>query len=129
MGYVRLKRGNGYLAYDGSDDQRVTLVGHFLTDDVHKGGGHRWIEFILDDKYQECTSNYTFLEKEDGNIILGCLFEDDPYDRALTVPIVVMIDLLEQWDVVCATNPDEVIVIYDGEKFTVEGKKAKADLI
>ena len=66
--------------------------------------------------------NYTFLDKEDGNAILGCWFDEYPYDHALTVPIPVMIDLLEQWDMVCKMEPDEVMITYDQGKFYVEGK-------
>jgi len=104
----------------------MNVVGYFLTDDVRRGGGKDWIKFILESPYQDCTSNYTFIETEDGNIVLGCGVDEDPYDRAFTVPIPVMIDLLEQWDMVCTMNPDEVTIMYDQGKFHVEGKITQA---
>jgi hypothetical protein len=122
--FVRIKKNivHSFVFVEESDSQTMNVVGYFLTDDVHRGGGKDWIKFILESSYQDCTSNYSFMEKEDGNIVLGCILDEDPYDRALTVPISVMIDLLEQWDMICKMNPDEVIITYDQDKFHVEGK-------
>jgi len=126
--YVRIKKNklHCYVCVEESDHETMNIVGYFLTDDVHRGGGQKWIKFILKSPYQDCTSNYSFLEKENGNIVLGCIFDEDPYDRALTVPIPVMIDLLEQWDMICTMNPDEVIITYNQGKFHVEGKITQA---
>ena len=63
------------------------------------------------------------MEKYDGNIAVGDLFTEDPREAALSVPIHVMIDLLQQWDEVCKINPDAVIISYEHEKFTIEVQK------
>ena len=98
-------------------------IGHCLTDDVGFGGGQRRINWILDTRYEIGCSNRTYMEKYDGMIAVGDLFTEDPCEAALSVPIPIMIDLLQQWDEVCKTNPAEVTVYYENEKFRIEAKE------
>jgi hypothetical protein len=100
----------------------MNLVGFLITGEIPMKGIVERIKWLLNGREESTGCNYIFMEKENGNAILACLFDEDPYDRALTVPIPVMIDLLEQWDMVCKVNPDEVIITYDQGKFHVEGR-------
>jgi len=97
-------------------------IGYCLTDDVGFGEGQDRINWILDDRYDITSSNRTFMEKYDGMIAVGDLFTEDPREAALSVPIPVLIDLLQQWDEVCKTNPAEVTIYYENEKFIIEAK-------
>lgn len=120
MKYVKIKR-EEVLFIEQSSDSSMYILGEFLTADISYKGGARRIQWIKNEQYQAGSSNLTFMEKEEGNIILGNLFDEDPYVNALTVPIPVMIDLLEQWDAVCKNNPTEVTIYYENGKFKVEG--------
>jgi hypothetical protein len=101
----------------------MNLVGFLLTSEFGRGDIYERKRWLLDPQCQETGCNYTYLEKEGENVVLGCLFDEDPYERALTVPVPIMIDLLTQWDAVCKTDPDEVTVYYENGKFRVEGHK------
>lgn len=67
------------------------------------------------------------MEKFDGMIGVGDLFTEDPKEAALIVPVPAMIDLLEQWDEACKTNPEEVTIYYENEKFSIEVKPRAED--
>lgn len=103
-----------------SSDLGMDVLGECLAHDVRHSGAQSWIDWIKDERYRDTTSNLTFMEKEDGNIVLGSLFDQNPYERALTIPIPIMVNLLEQWDAVCKTNLTEVTVYYENGKFRVE---------
>jgi hypothetical protein len=107
-----------------SDNPGMATLGYCLTDDVMYGGGQRRISWILDDRYSHGCSNRTFMEKYDGNVAVGDLFTEDPREAAISVPIPVMIDLLQQWDEVCKTNPDVVTIYCENEKFRIEPQKS-----
>jgi hypothetical protein len=122
MPYVTIKI-DDVLHIRKSSDHSMYVLGECLVSDVRYGGGKRRINWIKDERYQAGSSNLTFMEKDNGNILIGNLFDKDPYEYAFEAPIPVIIDLLEQWDTVCKTNPDEVTVYYENGKFRVEGKK------
>lgn len=106
-----------------ADSPEMYTIGYCLTDDISYGRGQKRIDWILDARYETACSNRTFMEKYDGMIAVGDLFTEDPCEAALSVPIPIMIDLLQQWDEVCKTNPAEVTVYYENEKFRIEAKK------
>jgi hypothetical protein len=125
MAYVKIKFGQTLWVTE-ADNLSMYTIGYFLTDDVMYAGGKEAIGWILDERYKRTCSNATFMEKYDGNIAVGDLFTEDPCEAAISVPIPVMIDLLQQWDVVCTINPDAVIIYYENEKFRIEVKKKEA---
>jgi|GEM_PF-1486074 len=122
MSQVRLFHKNKIWSMVYSSDDTMNLVGFLITDEIPMKGVVERIKWLLNGREDSIGCNYIFMEKEHGNAILACLFDEDPYYRALIVPIPVMIDLLEQWATVCKMNPDEVIITYDQGKFHVEGK-------
>jgi hypothetical protein len=122
MAYVKIDF-HILLSVVEADTLEMATLGYLLTDDVHYGGGQRRIDWILDDRYERGCSNRTFMEKYDGNIAVGDLFTEDPCEAAISVPIPVMIDLLQQWDVVCKINPAAIIIYYENEKFRIKVQK------
>lgn len=116
------KKDNTWVMIYSSDDT-MNLIGFFITDEISMRGICKSIQWLQNGKEDSIGCNYVFMDKEDGNVILSCLFdEDDHNDRTLTVPTAVMIDLLEQWDMVCKMEPEEVIITYEQGKFQVEGR-------
>ena len=123
MAYVKIKFGEAVYVVEASTEAMAT-IGFLLTDDVGYGGGYRRLAWILDDRYERTCSNHTFMEKYNG-ITVGDLFTDDPCEAALSVPTPAMIDLLEQWDVICKANPEAVTIYYENEKFRIEIHKTE----
>lgn len=119
MSLITIKFGEG-LFCRGSEDPQMNLVGFLLADDVSTYGASNRMTWLLLPGDDDTSSNMTFMEKENGYVTLGFLWDKDPYERALTVPIPVMIDLLQQWDTVCKTKPHEVTVYYENGQFRVE---------
>lgn len=126
MAYVKIEFSEA-LYVTKADIPGMYSIGHCLTDDVGYCEGQDRINWILDDRYDITSSNRTFMEKFDGMVGVGDLFTEDPHEAALIVPIPVMIDLLQQWDAVCKTNPEEVTVYYENEKFRIEAKPRAQD--
>ena len=126
MAYVKIEFSEA-LYVTKADTPGMYSIGHCLTDDVGFCEGHGRIGWILDDRYDITSSNRTFMEKYDGMIATGDLFTEDPREAALSVPIPILIDLLQQWDEVCKTNPAEVTVYYENEKFRIEAKPRAQD--
>jgi len=121
--YVIIKFGKG-LFVKASNDCQVSLIGYLLADDISIYSAKKRIHWLLNTPPDAHTSsNHTFMEKEDGKVVVSSLFDKDPYERAFIAPIPAMIDLLEQWDDVCKTNPDEVTIYYEDGKFKVEGRR------
>jgi len=125
MAYVKIDFDEALYVVD-ADTEAMATIGFLLTDDVGYGGGFRRLAWISDDRYKRTCSNRTFMEKYDRNIAVGDLFTDDPWEAALSVPTVIMINLLQQWDVVCKANPDAVTIYYENEKFRIEVKNREA---
>ncbi len=110
-----------------ADTRGMYSIGYCLTDDISYGRGHKRISWILDDRYDTTCSNRTFMEKDNDKVITGDLLTEDSSEAAISVPTSAMIDLLQQWDVVCKTNPAEVTVYYEDEKFRIEAKSRTQD--
>jgi len=121
MAYVKIKFDKALYVTE-ADILGMYSIGNCLADDVGYCEGHDRIGWILDDRYDITSSNRTFMEKFDGMVAVGDLFTEDPREAALAVPIPVMIDLLQQWDEACKTNPEEFIIHYEDEKFRIEVK-------
>jgi hypothetical protein len=126
MAYVKIKFDKALYVTE-ADILGMYSIGNCLADDVGYGEGQRRIDWILDDRYDTGCSNRTFMEKFDGMVAVGDLFTEDPREAALAVPIPVMIDLLQQWDEICKTKPEEVTVYYENEKFRIEAKPQTQD--
>lgn len=119
MAYVKIKF-EPLLWVVKADIRGMYSIGYCLTDDVSYGGGKRRIDWILDERYDIGCSNHTFMEKDNDKIIVGDLFTQDSSEAAIWVPTSAMIDLLQQWDEVCKTKPEEVTIYYENEKFRIE---------
>ncbi len=121
MEYVTIKCGRAFLATKANNLSMCTL-GNCLTDDI--SSGHDRINWILDDQYDHISNNRTSMAKDDDTITIEDLFtENFSSEAAISIPKVTMIDLLRQWDEVCKTNPEEVTIYYENEKFRIEAKE------
>ena len=148
MKYIKLELGNDtrYIAdrcsysfaREGGDNGALSTLGFFLTDDVHysKDSIERWISLINSFSDDDSTeSNYSFIEKDNGTIILGCQFDlfDDKVDfeqayerayaNALRFKPQQLIDILNQWYELCSRKVQYIIITQDDENnFTITGK-------
>lgn len=125
MGYVTIKCGRAFLATK-ADNLSMCTLGHCLTDDI--SSGHDRINWILDNTYDHISNNRTSMSKDNDTIVIEDLYaEYFSGEAVLSVPKITMIDLLQQWDEVCKTNPEEVTVYYENEKFRIEAKPRTQD--
>lgn len=126
MAYVKIKF-EPLLWVVKADTRGMYSIGYCLTDDISYGRGHKRISWILDDRYDTTCSNRTFMEKDNDKVITGDLLTENYSEAAISVPTSAMIDLLQQWDEVCKTNPEEVTIYYENEKFRIEAKPRVQD--
>ncbi|MBS1986511.1 hypothetical protein JST99_01080 [Candidatus Dependentiae bacterium] len=122
MAYVTIKF-DEVLYVTKADIPGMYSIGHCLTDDI--ASGKERIAWILNGSCDSISNNRTFMVKDDNNIITDDLYADDSCDVSLSVPIPAMINLLEQLDEICKTNPEEVTIYYENEKFRIEAKERK----
>jgi hypothetical protein len=63
------------------------------------------------------------LEKEGDYIVLGDLYSEQP-DRGpyFSIPKQEFIKLLDAWEKICKQKPKEVLIEWDGSKFTIKTK-------
>lgn len=125
MAYVKIEFPQLWVTK--ADHFSMYIIGYFLTDDVGCRGGKAQIDWILDDRYDHISHNRTFVAKDNDKIIMADLYTDDSCDESLSVPTLALIDLLKKWDEVCKTNPEEVTIYYENEKFRIEAKLRAQD--
>ena len=131
MKYIKIKlRSRSYSAIENNNES-FGILGNFLTDDVgySKDDAEGWIEYINNPAYDSTTSNYSFMDKEDGKLILGRevdLLGDDwekAYEQALELSPQQLIDVLNTWYELCSRKPEEIIITQDdNNNITLEGR-------
>ena len=99
------------------------MLGAFLTSDVVGPNGARsFKKWIFDERYPDANSNFSFLEKEGNNIIIGCdHWVNDPYEWTFECTKNQLAYILDQWAELVPLRPKEIIIIQDGDSFIVEG--------
>ena len=131
MTYAKLERKQDLYLLKESDTAGLEILGSFLKSDVgySRDSIESWIKYITDPNYDSTTSNYSFLDKEDGKLILGReadLLDDEwekAYEDALELSPQQLIDVLNSWYELCSRKPQEIIIAQDSNnKITLEGR-------
>ena len=121
---VKIPRNEGGdFDFPQSDNQQMWILGHFLSSDV----GCYWPsfkKFALENLFNECSGNCTNLEKKEDYILISDQFSEQPDGGPfLKVPKQEFIRLLDEWEKICKQKPQEILITFDGERFTIETKK------
>ncbi|HRN77923.1 MAG TPA: hypothetical protein PLU71_01675 [Candidatus Dependentiae bacterium] len=127
MDFVKLlfNKNLGTYSYENASNIEMSNLSFFLTDDVGCSKEDSFKGFILDNRFSYTSSNATFLEKEDGYILLSSLHAED-LDNPIEfkIPIKMFIKLLDDWqEKVCKLKPKEVIIKYENDEFIFETKE------
>jgi hypothetical protein len=113
---------DGYYFNTQSNCEKMQLLATFLTSDVGCcwPGFKQWAE---EEEYPISGGNISYLEKSKDYVVLTyepTIFDQSPYFK---IPRQAFIDLLTAWEKVCKQKPPQILITYDGQKFTVEGKE------
>jgi|GEM_PF-3208316 len=104
----------------------LDMLGAFLGMDVGtdvENGQPPFKAWIYDDRYENTGSNFSFLEKEGDKIIIGCEhWKNDPYEWIFECTKKQLAHILDRWAELVPLRPKEIIIIYDGETYFVEGR-------
>jgi hypothetical protein len=122
---IMKKDGKNSYNYQNPSDEKMCILGRFLSHDVGCFS-KSFIEAATDPDFYGGCSNATFVEKEDGYMILSDIFpaEENLNPAQFKISIPTYIKLLEDWrDKVCKARPDEVTIWYEDDTFTFEVKK------
>lgn len=98
------------------------ILANFLTSDV----GHYatdWIKFANDQTRPYTSSNASFVDKDDNNILIGdILSEAEDWGPFFVVTKENFIKLLEDWDKLIRQKPSQIfLTIHDDGAITLEG--------
>ena len=92
----------------------------FFTSDVGSSV-ESFVKFIQNIDEDGTSSNYCFLEKEDDDVIIGCQFDEDPYENGIRMSQKEFLSMLNQWRELVKQKPQEIIVYKEGESYRLEG--------
>jgi len=122
--YVRYRKteDNEYNYLNASNIE-MNILGNFLIYDGRYGVSE-FKEWALDDRYTSSGGNITLLEKENDFIIINDEFRERQGEAlGFKIPKQAFINLLDEWDKVFNQKPLEILITYDGQKFTIETRK------
>jgi hypothetical protein len=111
------KSGSGYWQLNSTSLKADILI-NFLTSDVVIP--NKWIAWLNNPERQYNSSNLTYMEKKDGDIIeLSDLFsEEGPF---LAIKKSKLIEVLEQWESLTKQRPHYIVITLDGDDIHMEG--------
>lgn len=119
--YLKIKFADGcYFEREWSNDE-MEVLGSFLSSDV----GCYWPSFkewAKEEGDSVTGGNLSYLEKKDNHIIIA--YEPHIFGPTTGFKITkqAFIDVLNDWEKVCEEEPPYILITYDGQQFTVEGK-------
>jgi hypothetical protein len=120
MNRITIKLNNDFTTKNASNVAMQDVAFFLISDVFHEDLTFR--NWLLDEAIDTMEGNYFLLIKKGQETFMNCKYNEDFYVEASKLPTLALVDLLEQWYIICKMNPDEVIITYDQDKFHVEGK-------
>lgn len=121
MKYIQLTLKQNIYFPEIYNDDSMLLLSKFLTDDSGCSGSDRWINWLRSTNETARGGNYTWLEKEEGNIIMSSQYTDDPYEWTFESTIDDLVYILQEWQKLCSVKKREIIITRENGKLKVEG--------
>lgn len=100
--------------------ENTWILSSFLTDEVGPFGAEIK-DFINNPKKESRGSNYCFAEKEGADMLIACLFDEDPYENCIRMSQKEFVSIIDQWDNLIKQRPEEIIVYKEGDTYRLEG--------
>lgn len=120
MDLVRLVYSYGSYDYKEATSRAMELIGIFLSSNVGCSGSS-FMEFGLNAHEQYTSGNTIYLEKNNNNIVLSDLYDQDENPIKVSMSIQQYVQLLDDWEKqVCKRKPQEVIVKQANNQFFIE---------
>ena len=96
----------------------LDILFNFLQSDI---GGYNsaFIKWILDEESLEIGSNLTYLEKQNDNIVLTDLMDDNP-ERMCVLSKSNFLKLLDKWKKIYEKKPQQLIMSKKNNEFVLE---------
>lgn len=121
MEYVSLARQDNHYFIEKWNSSQMEMLGSFLQSDAGSRI-YNWIDWLKNTRYKDTSSNFSFLEKEGNNIVIGCQFSEDPYEWTFESSIDDLVYILEEWQKLCSAKKREIIITRENGTFTLEGR-------
>ena len=126
MSQVYFIKRDFYYSYKEADTVEMCIIGSFLTSDVGSGLDSSYQDWFYNDTHEVGGGNATNLEK-DGDFIL--LTDEYPVEKFAHIVVTMrraqFIKLLNDWkEIVCKNRPQELILRYENDEYTLEVIKA-----
>lgn len=110
-------------SYKESSNISMNILGDFLSSDVRCGGVESFRQWAFNDWENHTGGNLTYLEKRDGNIILGDLYSEEEPPSELIMTYEQYVQVLNDWqEKVCNREPKEVTIKYENDQYVFEIK-------
>lgn len=123
--YTKLKLNPAWNIYTciEASDKEMTILGNMLADDV-RDNALSYKQTISDHKLRGQGGNFTFMEKENGYVLISDLYAEEPIPTEFKISQQSFIHLLDEWqDKVYKSKPQDVIITYNDDRFNIETKK------
>ena len=102
--------------------KKMALLGTFFTFEYDLYKYDELIEWACDPEFYYTHGNITFLEKINGKMTIGDLYDEDSPSRKFILSAEKFIKLLDDWKNVASKRPKEIIITKKGDEVTVEGR-------
>lgn len=122
MKALLIKSGEKRYSVKESKDYQLSILLYFLTDDVSWYGADKRISWTMDPKQDATGGNISWLEKENGNIIITSLLYEDEEKYFLNISIANFITVIEQWKQLMQELPSQIIITMKDGVVSLEGK-------
>lgn len=123
MMYVKYIKNNVHdYDYVDATDINMNNLGNFLVRDC-RYGTKMFKNCMFDNEYITFGGNLTTIEKENDHIILSDQYSQQPDGGPyFKIQKDEFLRLLDMWEKVYAQKPQEILIIYDGQTFSIESK-------
>jgi len=111
---------HGYRRTGSASDEMI-LLSMFLTTDYFVYFPGFLMKWLSDPAQDATNANLTYLQKEDGMIVVGDLYEEEPI-IVFQIPIDRFAKFLDDWKKVIDKKPKKIIITKEGDEITVESK-------
>ncbi|HEV2601221.1 MAG TPA: hypothetical protein VGT41_02900 [Candidatus Babeliales bacterium] len=114
-----------YLS-SGPSKENFWILEGFLTDDVSSYSIPFYREFLNDPNQIKTGGNYSVIEKEGDDVLIGCEFEPILFEPCIQMPQKELLSILDQWEALVKLRPAEIIIFKKNDSYILEGRNLVA---
>jgi len=111
---------HGYRRTGSASDEMI-LLSMFLTTDYFVYFPGFLMKWLSDPAQDSTNANITYLQKDNGMIVVGDLYEEDPV-LVFQIPTDKFVKLLRDWKKAIEKKPKKIVITKEGGEITIESK-------